>query len=251
MKIAEALRDRSALKALLDPAHPRYVTGSPEEREQARREWQQHRFTAQVMASNLEEIPRAHLELHRFGVVEDDRTGTFYRPRRDGLIDLEFTNAVAYYVDADGVAVLLERPSGPATRSEVEQRRAEREQRRNTPQAAPRVDEPVSDRRDKLWYLINDRGGEVAELEIRLDRADLEIDGLRRIQWEETRDRLQRLGFDVSKYRPPPQLRLFEQRCANHIGPDDDVEALVIAAKERESGRTLDRLYADHVLRPA
>ena len=106
----------------------------------------------------------------------------------------------------------------------------------------------MSDRRDKLWYLINDRGGEVAELDIRLDCIDMEIDGLRALRYQETKAKLERLGFDTANYRPPPQLRSFEQRCRSHVRPDDDVEAIVIAAKERESGSTLDRLYADHVL---
>ena len=80
MKIADALRDRTALSALLDPADQRYVTGSPEDRKRARDEWHRHRYAAQVMRSDLEEIPRADLAPLRFGVVEDTRTGAFYRP---------------------------------------------------------------------------------------------------------------------------------------------------------------------------
>jgi hypothetical protein len=103
----------------------------------------------------------------------------------------------------------------------------------------------VSDRRDKLWYLINDRGGEVAELDIRLDCIDMEIDGLRALRYEETKAKLERLGFDTAKYRPPPQLRSFEQRCTNHVRPDDDVEALIVAAKGSEES-ALDRVYREH-----
>ena len=36
----------------------------------------------------------------------------------------------------------------------------------------------MSDRRDKAWYLIHDRDGEVARLDIRLDILDAEIDAL-------------------------------------------------------------------------
>lgn len=34
-----------------------------------------------------------------------------------------------------------------------------------------------------------------------------------------------------------------EQRCTNHLRPDDDIEALVIAATESP----LDRLYREHL----
>ena len=95
MKITDALRDRAALKALLDPADARYVTGSPEDRKRAAEEWHRHRYAAQVMRSDMEEIPRSEVAPFRFGVVRT-RTGSFYRPRRDGLVDLEHTNALAY-----------------------------------------------------------------------------------------------------------------------------------------------------------
>ena len=100
--------------------------------------------------------------------------------------------------------------------------------------------------RDKLWYLLHpdDR---VTELDIKLDRIDIEIDGLRRIRYEETKARLEALGIDVSNYRPPPPLTEREQRCRNHIRPDDDVEAIVTAAKQSP----LDRLYREHLARPA
>ena len=47
----------STIKDMLDPNHARYVTGTPEDRERARREWHRQRFIAQVMRSDLEEIP--------------------------------------------------------------------------------------------------------------------------------------------------------------------------------------------------
>ena len=137
MRIADALRDRAALKTLLDPTDPRYVTGSPENRKHARDEWHRARFAGQVMSSQLEEIPRAHITFLRFGQVEDTRTGTFYRRRRDQLPDLDHANAVAYFIDAAGTPVLLERPTGPKNRAELEQQQAEREQRRNAPKPRP------------------------------------------------------------------------------------------------------------------
>jgi hypothetical protein len=138
MKIAEALKDRTALKTLLDPADPRYVTGSPEDRKRARDEWHRHKFTAEVMSSGLPEIPRVDIALLRFGMVENTRNGDLYRVRRDGLIDLNWTSAIAYYVDADGVPVLLEpSASGPKSRGELEAWEAEREQRRNAPKPMP------------------------------------------------------------------------------------------------------------------
>ena len=158
MKIADALRDRTALSALLDPADQRYVTGSPEDRKRARDEWHRHRYAAQVMRSDLEEIPRADLAPLRFGVVEDTRTGAFYRPRRDGLVDLEYANAIAYYVDAAGTPVLLERPPGPQNRAELEAAAGRTRAAPGRTEAAPRVDEAMSASRDKLWYLLHDHG---------------------------------------------------------------------------------------------
>src|SRR4029453_13996663 len=107
-------KDRTALNTLLDPPAPRYVTGSPEDRKRARDEWHRHKYIAEVMRSPLEEIPRADISHLPFGVAEDTRTGDFYPPRHDGVVDLNWTSAVAYYIDAAGTPVLLERPaSGP------------------------------------------------------------------------------------------------------------------------------------------
>ena len=196
------------------------------------------------MRSGLEEIPRSNLEPFRFGTLEDTTTGTFYQPRRDGLIDFNYVkNAIAFYVDRAGLPVLLERSNGPQTRAELEAREDEREQRRNAPKPRPAWMNSVSVRRDKAWYLVHDPTGEVAALDIKLDCIDIEIDGLLRIQHEETKARLQRLGFDVSNYRPPPPRLRSEQRCFNHIRADDDIEAIVVAATER----LLDRAYREHI----
>jgi hypothetical protein len=96
----------------------------------------------------------------------------------------------------------------------------------------------------KVWYLLHDADGQVAELDIKLDRIDIEIDGLRRLAFEETRTRLERLGVDVSNYKPAPHIHRSEMRCTNHIGPDDDVEALVREAKRSKLDVAFDEFIA-------
>ena len=83
----------------------------------------------------------------------------------------------------------------------------------------------------------------MAELDIKLDRIDIEIHGLGRMQHEETKARLERLGIDTLNYRLPPPLLASEQRCTNHLHPDDDIEALVKAATETK----LDHMYREHL----
>ena len=79
----------------------------------------------------------------------------------------------------------------------------------------------MSDSRDKAWYLIPDKGGQVAELEVRTDVLDWEISYERQRRHEETRDRLARLGYDVSDYKPLPPIHRNEQRCLEHFDPRD------------------------------
>jgi hypothetical protein len=113
---------------MLHPSDPRFVTGTQEQIAEVRREWYRQRFAAQVMRSNLEEIPRSDLASIHTGLLEDVRDGTFYRPRRDEVADLDHTpSAVAYFVDSRGNPILLERPTGVKSRAELEQRRADRE----------------------------------------------------------------------------------------------------------------------------
>jgi hypothetical protein len=137
---------------MLDPSHPVFVTGTPQEQAQARVEWRRQRFTAQVMRSNLEEIPRSDLASIHTGLLEDVRDGTFYRPRRDEVADLDHTpSAVAYFVDSRGNPILLERPSGVKSRAELEQRRADRKALRAAKpirrmRGAPEPDPPKSSR---------------------------------------------------------------------------------------------------------
>jgi hypothetical protein len=84
----------------------------------------------------------------------------------------------------------------------------------------------------------------VAELDIKLDRIDIEIDGLQRIRYEETKARLEALGIDTSNYRPPPPLTERELRCSGHLRPDDDVGALVREAKRTKLDRDFDEFIA-------
>ena len=105
----------------------------------------------------------------------------------------------------------------------------------------------MSAARDKLWYLLHDPVGEIAEVERRLDRIDAEIHGWQTIRHAEVKARLEALGIDTTNYRPPPPILEREQRCTNHLRPDDDVEALVREAKESP----LDRLYREHTASPA
>jgi hypothetical protein len=97
--------------------------------------------------------------------------------------------------------------------------------------------------RDKLWYLLNDKSGELAALELELDVLDAEIDAERRVVYERTKAGLERLGFDTSNYRPPPYIARGEQRCLGHLTEDDDIEALVVAAQET----ALERAYREHL----
>ena len=53
MKIADVFRDRTAVKELLDPADPRFLVGSPEDRDRERAEWRAQRFAAEVFRSGL------------------------------------------------------------------------------------------------------------------------------------------------------------------------------------------------------
>ena len=138
MKLTDALKDRAAARLILDPADPRYVTGSEEERAEARREWLRARFTHDVLSSKLPEIPRSRLQpvrgLPRTLEDTESRDGDYYTVYRGTSVDLNFAeNIVAYYFDSSGVPVLLERPTGVKSRAELERRRAERAQARNAP----------------------------------------------------------------------------------------------------------------------
>ena len=77
----------------------------------------------------------------------------------------------------------------------------------------------MSATRGPLWYLIHDRDGQLAGLDIKLERIDMEIDGLRRIRHQETKAKLEQLGFDVSEVPAaaahPPQRGNASTRTAS------------------------------------
>ena len=137
MKISDAFKDRVQLTRLLDPAGREFVEGDETTRAEARRAWHAHRWTAQVMSSTLEELPRSELAFRRFGIVEHVPSGRLYRLRKDQLPDIEYSSASAFFTDANGVPVLLEPPPGPQTVDEAERRQAARMERRNAPKPRP------------------------------------------------------------------------------------------------------------------
>ena len=104
------------------------------------------------------------------------------------------------------------------------------------------IDQGVA--RTKLENLLADKDGQIAELALRLDLLDAAIWDERFLQYQETKARLQRLGFDVSKFRPAPRPGPAEQRSEHHVYETDDLEELLAAAKESP----LDRLAREHLV---
>ena len=124
---------------MMDPADPRFVTGTTEQIAQARLEWHRQQALQAAMRSSLPEIPRSDLSFQKFGLIEHIGSGNFYRALRGVVDDPQYSPAVGYYIDeAGGLPVYLERPvSRPRDRAELEQMRAEREARRNAPKERP------------------------------------------------------------------------------------------------------------------
>jgi len=84
--------------------------------------------------AGMAEIPRG--ELRRFGpYLERAATGELFHVSRGEVFDQGHDVASAYYHDAGGGLVFLQRPQGPQTRAEFEAQRAERERRRQMPPA--------------------------------------------------------------------------------------------------------------------
>jgi hypothetical protein len=116
------------------PGDRRFVEGSTQDREAARRE----RLLRQVMNSNLPEIARSDLVFEQFGIVHETTTGRLYQARRDDVADLEYVpSAAAFFIGADGQPVLLERPTGAESIQARHEQQAAREQRRNQPRQKP------------------------------------------------------------------------------------------------------------------
>jgi hypothetical protein len=86
-------------------------------------------------------LERDDLTFMRYGVVEHRPTGALYQLHRSELVDALYASAAAYYVTESGAIVFLEAPPSwaPQTREELEQRQAEREQRRNAPKTRKRA----------------------------------------------------------------------------------------------------------------
>src|SRR5262245_12859469 len=91
--------------------------------------------------------------------------------------------------------------------------------------------------RTEAWYVLHDRGGEIEQLERRLDALDWEIIERQRIAWRKTAARLRALGFDESKLRPPPPMHECERRSRNHPTARTDVEAIIRRAQAEEMRR--------------
>jgi hypothetical protein len=94
------------------------------------------------------------------------------------------------------------------------------------------MDAMSDDRR--LWCLLPGPRGQAAMIDVRLDDE-------RHLQHQQTAALLQRIGVDVTRYSPPPRRLRSEQRSAHHVGLDDDIETLVLAAQESE----LDKAYRE------
>jgi hypothetical protein len=89
--------------------------------------------------------------------------------------------------------------------------------------------------------VLHDRDGEVAAVERELDILDWEVNALRRMRHDELKARLDALGFDTSRYRPPPRVHESERRSVHHFDDErDDIEDVITKAKRAGS---LDELY--------
>jgi hypothetical protein len=126
------------LAEVRDPNSPELVSGTPEEQRRKRLEWQRER-NAQGIRERWEEIPSERLVSGRYW-LEDVETGNLYRPFGG---DPAFAPTVVAYFERDGWPVMLE-PCDPPSRTEIERRRAARQQRHLEQEAAKKA------RRDEL-----------------------------------------------------------------------------------------------------
>src|SRR5262245_59186443 len=83
--------------------------------------------------------------------------------------------------------------------------------------------------RDAEWWVVNDKSALLRGAESELDRLDTEIIGRLRLQTEETRERLRRLGLGHLADRLEPQAypRPVELRTSRHPSEREIDEALV------------------------
>jgi hypothetical protein len=117
----------------------RFVAGSEEEdRRRTRDEYRRQHALDLAAKSGLPEIPHQDLEPRPFAILEDRASGVFFVPIRGVVDDPKRSGATAFYLDPSGQPVYLQRPaSGPKSRAELEQHRAEREARRAQPRPKP------------------------------------------------------------------------------------------------------------------
>jgi hypothetical protein len=121
----------------IDVNHAQLIPGTPEEQEQARREWQQHKRTAAIVNNpKLTEIPRSELTFGRYWIEHSaSADGDYYRAF-GGDPEYVGDDVRAYYVNDAGTPCLLQRASNPSSRAELERIRETREQRNAANEAA-------------------------------------------------------------------------------------------------------------------
>jgi hypothetical protein len=106
--------------------------GSIEERREKQRQANAH-ANARAIVAKLEEIPRGDLDLQAVGgrLIEHIPTGRFYVPF-SGDAGSVGDDVREFYFDAAGSPQMLQRSTSPASRAELEQKRAARDQRKRT-----------------------------------------------------------------------------------------------------------------------
>ena len=118
-----------------DPNHPALVEGTPEGQRQAKEEWRRAQHTHAVVNSDRTEIPRKELVNAHAGLLEHEPSGEWWRVWGGDPV-WAGDDVAAYFIAADGFAVLLERAG---SRHEADQYRASRDARRAAQQAAAKA----------------------------------------------------------------------------------------------------------------
>jgi hypothetical protein len=88
----------------------------------------------------------------------------------------------------------------------------------------------------------------VRGVEGEIDKLNIELDGRRRIRYGETRALLAQLGFDVSRFRPPPRMLACEQHCSRWPTERDYLQYEAMKEHRREVGPAPDSLGAGQVV---
>lgn len=91
-----------------------------------------------AMNSGWPELPRSDLAPAHLSLLEHTPTGEYFLISRGEQTGEKYDTAAAFYIDPNGDPVFLERPaSGPKSKAELAQQRAEQEARRDAPKARP------------------------------------------------------------------------------------------------------------------